>query len=600
MAIERLQIKNMFRAQPLDLSRVKTMQALAGVGQAISGIGSMVGERVATAQADDTARDLMEASTSEVEITNEDGSKDTVTKYDNIPEQYGWGSRAVGNALTAGYKATAKNNSMKITGVAREQYPNDPEGYVRDVEASMQGMSSQMPIELSEQFETFTKASMEVDLRAIRTVARREALVESEAEIKQSITNTKSLAESLAFQGNVFELDKVVSDFATEMEELVEKNLMSPVEFDNIKFDLVEDITTQSVLGTVNQIINAEMVTDEDGTEREITHRERMDVAENALEVFKDSKGKPVNDPFNPKGDPVYLTLEQHDRIANQIRAQISEANRIDRRDTLLSKIDVETQQNINMQEWDNSTLYNEENVNGGYTSDELNHQLNELERQGVITGSQANLRKKLITSKKAINAIDDTESANKLVNQVYAMLNERQPLEYQIKYKQIQDEMIRLQSVGKLSKEKAQSLSSSITYLTASTNAKSISRLTRSIFSQNTRDLVDDQIPSYLRSEVQQQIFFEAWPMVQRAQIEAEANNENFGNNDAKRIYDIEANRIVDQVQQQERYRAAEILSGRTTETREIRNLNGVRTVFIVTRKPDGTILDATQEDVN
>ena len=119
----------------------------------------------------------MEASTSEVEITNKDGSKDTVTKYDNIPEQYGWGSRAVGNALTAGYKATAKNNSMKITGVAREQYPNDPEGYVRDVEASMQGMSSQMPIELSEQFETFTKASMEVDLRSIRTVARREALV---------------------------------------------------------------------------------------------------------------------------------------------------------------------------------------------------------------------------------------------------------------------------------------------------------------------------------------------------------------------------------------------------------------------------------------
>ena len=583
MAIERLQIKNMFRAQALDTSRVRTMQALAGVGQSLSNLGSMAGENIASSNANNTARDLMEeANLGEVEITNEDGSKDTVTKYDNIPQQFGWGARAVDSAIKAGYRATAKNNSTKITSVSREEYPNDPEGYIRDVEASMKGMSSQMPIELSEQFETYTKASMEVDLRAIRGVARREALVESEAEVEQMIKHTNVLASTLAFDGNVFDLDKIVADFAEEGQKLVDENLMSPTQFENEKFTLIEQITEQSVLGSVDQIISAEMVTDKDGTQRRITHRERITAAENALEVFKDSKGTPVADPFNPKGPPVYLSLEQHDRVTTQIRAQISEANRIDRRDTLLAKIDVVTQQNNNMQSWDNDTLYNQDSNNGGYSPDELAHQLNELVRTGNITETQSNIRKKLITSKKAITTIDDTDSANKIVNSVYAMLGETDPLEYQKKYMQIFNEMARLQDVGKLTKDKVQSLEGSITYLTAPSNAKSIKRLSRRLFSNDTRNAIDREIPSYLRSQVQQQIFTEAWPLVEAAQVKAEADGDTFGDNEREKIYSMEANRIIDETQKTEAYKGAEILSGRmkavpTVESGfELRNMNG------------------------
>ncbi|GAG19184.1 unnamed protein product, partial [marine sediment metagenome] len=251
--------------------------------------------------------------------------------------------------------------------------------------------------------------------------------------------------------------------------------------------------------------------------------------------------------------------------LEKQIKEEITEFKRVRTFEKVVQAVEKEKNYNLNMDVWDDNNLGQSNIGEDGAPVKTIEQRIQDLNQMVVddkITESQRNKRKALLTSTKALNAKDDDETLDGIVDQFYSLITITDAKTYQIGYKEIKDRLIDSFTQGKIEEETYRTLNNQFTQLTASSNAKSLKSLANE--NRKVREKIELMIPVSFRAKVTQDIFFEVIPQIMDLQKETELPITRL-RSQITTLYENAADRIIDDARKNADIQSAMIINGMT-----------------------------------
>lgn len=153
------------------------------------------------------------------------------------------------------------------------------------------------------------------------------------------------------------------------------------------------------------------------------------------------------------------------------------------------------------------------------------------MEYEGKISSSTAEKARRVLTSQKNLDAVTDTETMSDLVTQMYDLnsIADTSSEDYLMGVQNIRNDILEMQSKGKISTPDAQKLNGQLRTLTAQKTAQATENVGLSFYDSNQKFT---SLPPQYRGEATRQLFYKS-----------------YGQDLSPEQYDAEANKIIDSI---------------------------------------------------
>lgn len=248
MAQERIGFYGKFTPTGVDSSDVERMRSLAGLGGALQDITTAIGKPI-----------VQQRAAEEGAIAGaQAGRVDPATgELIAAPEKrtFGWGAQAFNTAAEGAYLGNVSFELDQVVAQAKEQFPDDVDGYTNSVQASMQGLLSKMP----EQYKGSAQLVFDkLNAKASSNIAKVQEAKDLElmsAGIIKGANVAADLASNAAFAGDVVGLADLSTEVTLNIENLVKEGAMSQEAGDKFLESYEDRIAIQSKLGEVSRAV---------------------------------------------------------------------------------------------------------------------------------------------------------------------------------------------------------------------------------------------------------------------------------------------------------------------------------------------------------
>lgn len=239
MAIQRIERYGKFQPSPIDESRVRRMEQLAGIAGGIAQTARAFGEAKATEEAPEKARKAVEKA---VETGQE------------LPVGRGYGADAFNREAVSAYLSTIDLDVKNKLNDLAETNKDNPENFVNNANGYLDGLTKSVPKEYKEQIFRNVQLRIKEKTTNISNNFIKNAKFTNQTAIANSVTRGKIDIGNLARLGSK-ELQREKEILFTTMDALAESNPEYAVKLAEEKRLIETNILLQENLGKINRVI---------------------------------------------------------------------------------------------------------------------------------------------------------------------------------------------------------------------------------------------------------------------------------------------------------------------------------------------------------
>tara|TARA_R100000781_G_scaffold104927_1_gene68696 strand:+ start:1251 stop:2912 length:1662 start_codon:yes stop_codon:yes gene_type:complete len=485
MAIQRIERYGKFRPSPIDESRVRRMEQLAGIAGGIAQTARAFGEARAAEEAPEKAQAAVE------EAIQTDPETGEVT-FGKLPEAKGYGASATNKLALSIYDSSKSIYLDEKLDEYEQLHPNDLQQFTEKSQALLQEITANSSLEtrtklLKEYSAKFKTSSKNIQKTIDDEV--KQAGKASYVRIKDQFT--KELNK--AYQDDDAELQQILKEnFALTMKPFIENDI----------------ITEDKVIQDTLDLENKKNITTFKAKINNIVDNEELDIDQRAKEFDKveDQLTDLIKD-FSP---------EDQQAARNYVKTSRTNAFSRDKRRLQNAQVATFKEQIDNFNNL-RDQLVSEDNL-GNFAQKENNVRFARLTNQ--INDAQESALINYINSDKALNAINDDGLIDRTIVQVYDVLEIPEDEIYLKGIQNIQNDLLLMRASGKILPEEYEKVTNQIQNLTNKRNAQAGSDL--SLGYELASNAVKIALPNRpeLAGTLMRGLFLEAEPEVERLRL--------------------------------------------------------------------------------
>ena len=531
-----------FTPTGVDDSSARRMQALAGLAGQVGGMAEAFGIR----QTEKKRIAAEQAAPEQAAIAVEEAlAVDPVTgekTFGAIEKRTGFGASIFNQKFEAGYVAGMQNEITDIVSQTATNFPADTVGYTAVINKAMKGLTSNMPVSLRQNAESYFH---QINRRAVSTIATAENKINTDialGEINTAISNADANITSLAFEGKTEELkEALISRDAYANEHL--GTILDPSTYAGNKVKLKNEIVNQLALGEFDRALR------DDSKAPSIKIQE----AEASLKALKAETRIAIADPVDPE-KTITLTPDQKNTLVTDIGNNIESFKDAEIKAAQeLREVDEFTQ----IANYDLAMITVQDEA---ISPEQKMVSINKAEATGQVRKEDAVLLRRYVNSVKALSAVTNSQVMGDIlvrVNDLNANLNyTAESKDYLSGINNIRAEIMTMRATGQLSQEDENKLNKQMTTLTSA----KIAGATVDIANGFSR--ADKQIQTQLNSDL--------WGTARRAlfdQVELEVEELNLDTEREKTVarkelYNRNVTTIIQNIQSSKRLQAIELVN--------------------------------------
>ena len=232
MAIQRIERYGKFQPSPIDESRVRRIEQLAGVAGGIAQTARAFGEARAAEEAPEKARKAVE---------------EAVETGQELPVGRGYGADAFNREAVSAYLSTIDLDVKNKLNDLAETNKDNPENFVNDANGYLDGLTKSVPKEYKEQIFANVQSRIKEKTSDVSDNFIKNAKLTNQTAIANSVTRGKIDIGNLARSGSE-ELQREKQILFTTMDALAESNPEYAVKLAEEKRSIERNILLQENL----------------------------------------------------------------------------------------------------------------------------------------------------------------------------------------------------------------------------------------------------------------------------------------------------------------------------------------------------------------
>ena len=239
MAIQKIERYGQFRPSPINESRVRRMEQLAGFAGGIAQTARAFGEAIAAEEAPEKARKAVE---------------EAVETGQELPVGRGYGADAFNREAVSAYLSTIDLDVKNKLNDLAETNKDNPQNFVNDANGYLDGLTKSVPKEYKEQIFRNVQLRIKEKTANVSDNFLKNAKLTNQTAIANSVSRGKIDIGNLARSGSE-ELQREKEILFTTMDALAESNPEYAVKLAEEKRSIERNILLQENLGKINRVI---------------------------------------------------------------------------------------------------------------------------------------------------------------------------------------------------------------------------------------------------------------------------------------------------------------------------------------------------------
>jgi hypothetical protein len=473
MAIQKIERYGKFQPSPINESRVRRMEQLAGFAGGIAQTARAFGEARAAEEAPEKAQAAVE------EAIKTDPETGEVT-FGDLKEAKGYGASATNQLALSIYDSSKSIYLDEKLDEYEQLHPNDLQQFTEKSQALLQEITANSSLEtrtklLKEYSAKFKTSSKNIQKTIDDEV--KEAGKASYVTLKDQFT--KELIK--AYQNDDEELQQILKqNFALTMKPFIENDIITQDKIIQDTLDLENKKNITTFRAKINQIVDDK---DLDIDERTQAFNE---VEDKLSEIIKD------------------YSVEDQETARKYLKTSRADAFSRDKRRLEELKIASFKEQIENYEE---VSSYIEDDTK---STEEKLFFINQKEFEGLLNTERASIARRYVTSEKALNAITDNKIYGDIIDRIYSLNADLslsgQNADYLEGLANIDSYIKTERANGKLNRNDEVKLRREMKNLTAAKKAEALSTLSVSYYKAN--NIIKESVSPELRNVVRARLF--------------------------------------------------------------------------------------------
>ena len=395
-----------FRPTGVDTSAARRFESLAGLADQVGDIATAFGKKKVAEQAFLKEQNQIVEDTKAARLA---GNASAVTKtplelreYENVETFKA--DQAFNQTAMAAYTAGIQNQITSIVGTAAANNPSDILAYDNSTKAAFSGLISATPEDLKPAFEIYFN---QINRTAASKIIKKQKDFEDSvnlAEINTAIEDQEINFVNLARAGDEEGLINAGLIFVETGKTAIEKELITPLEFEIKKNDLKDRLANQSALGRFDR----QVLRNEDQTVEQ-----RIQVGKNIINEIDKAKAYQIEDPIDP-GQLITLDAAEKDALVKSLEGELKdfEAEEIKKAELAIEASRFTQIQNYSLAQ----TTVQDPSIG----DKEKLQSIAEAEMLGKIGGTEATKLRRYVNSSEALTAITNSDVMGDIIARAY------------------------------------------------------------------------------------------------------------------------------------------------------------------------------------